>query len=154
MTAKGTFRTDLFHRLGVLAVHMPALRERPEDIDPLLDHFARSQRAELGTSVEFTASARTAARRAAWTGNVRELRNAVHRAALLAQGQPIDAEALLPADGPSRTSSSSVQVPLGRYEHMRRATVREVVARVGSQRRAAALLGIPRSTLGNWLRED
>ena len=151
MVARGTFRADLFHRLSVLSVHMPALRERPEDIDPLLDHFALAQFRVTGTRVQFTHAARDLARGARWAGNVRELRNAVHRASLLTADGCIDADDLLPPG--SSQPASRVTLDLGSFEAMRREMLREVVERLGSQRKAAAVLGIPRSTLGNWLRE-
>ena len=150
MVAEGTFREDLYHRLSVLGVRMPALRERPEDIDDLLDHFARRHAADVGHPISFTESARMMARTAVWTGNVRELRNAVHRAGFLAQGQAITADQLLPPD--RQVGNRTLTIPYGTFENMRRALVEAAVQREGSQRRAAVALELPRSTVGNWLR--
>ncbi len=150
MVARGTFREDLFHRLAVLTVEMPPLRARPCDVGALLDHFAAAFTAEVGTAVQFTDDARALAQTAPWPGNVRELRNAVQRAALLAEGAPITASMLLPsasqgARGPSLT------IPRGTFITMRQALLRAVVDTEGSIRKAAAVLEIPRSTLGSWL---
>lgn len=152
MVARGTFRADLFHRLSVLTVEMPALRDRPVDIDVLLDHFAQTHASDVGHPIHFTQEARVAARGAAWTGNVRELRNAVHRAAFLARGQPITPDGLFPCH--ASADGSTLTIPSGDYTSMRRALLESVVRREGSQRKAAATLKLPRSTLGNWLREN
>lgn len=152
MVDAGTFRADLYHRLSVLPVRMPALRSRREDVDTLLDHFAREHAADVGHPIAFTANARHVAREAAWPGNVRELRNAVHRAAFLSEGDPITAEQLLPR--PTQPVGHSVRVPRGTFEQMRRSLLHAIIEREGSQRRAAEVLDLPRSTLGNWLRES
>jgi len=150
MVARGTFRADLFHRLSVLTVEMPALRDRPTDVDVLLDHFAQAHASDVGHPIHFAPDARQAARGAAWTGNVRELRNAVHRAAFVARGKPISAEDLFPSRG--GIDGSTLTIPSGDFESMRRALLESIVRREGSQRKAAAVLKLPRSTLGNWLR--
>lgn len=152
MVHAGAFRADLYHRLSVLPVRMPALRTRPEDVDALLDHFAREHASDVGHPIAFTADARDIAREAAWPGNVRELRNAVHRAAFLSQGDPITGEQLLPRA--NRAVGHSIRIPRGTFEQMRRALLHEVIQHEGSQRRAAEVLDLPRSTLGNWLRES
>ena len=151
MVEAGSFRADLYHRLSVLPVRMPALRTRPEDVDALLDHFAREHAADVGHPITFTADARVAARQAEWPGNVRELRNAVHRAAFSSEGQPITGLQLLPR--PSRALGHSVRIRRGTFEQMRRALLHAVIEHEGSQRRAAEVLELPRSTLGNWLRD-
>lgn len=151
MVGEGLFRADLYHRLSVLPVRMPALRSRPDDIDALLDHFAREHAADVGREIRFTAAAREAARDAPWPGNVRELRNAVHRAAFLSEGAPIEAAQLLPQ--PMRHSGETLAIPRGTYAQMRRVLLETTIEREGSQRRAAEVLDLPRSTLGNWLRD-
>jgi DNA-binding NtrC family response regulator len=159
MVAAGTLREDLFHRLSVFVLRMPALRERPDDIPPLLDHFLAQAARELGREVSITQAAVEAARSNPWPGNIRALRNAIVRAAALADG-PITASDLLghqaedvsAADEANDTRSGAIYVPRGDYAAMQHNMLRQVVAEVGSIRRAAHLLGIPRSTLGNWLR--
>ncbi len=152
MVGRGTFRQDLFHRLCVFAVEMPALRHRPEDIEPLLHHFAKQAAGEVGHAIEFTPGAREAARTFAWPGNVRQLRNAVLRAAVLSQGHPLDAATLIPSVTTPR--SQDIAVPRGDYRAMRRALLETVVRESGSIRKASTVLGVPRSTLGNWLRQS
>lgn len=158
MVARGDFREDLYHRLEVLSIPMPALSERPSDIPGLVDHFARIAAGELGVSVELEPGAIEAARRFAWPGNVRQLRNAVTRAAVLGDGH-IGAEALLPrpplpSNGSPTSTACDVAVPRGSYRTMQRALLEQAVAEHGSIRRAATALGVPRSTLGAWLRRS
>jgi len=150
MVNEGSFRADLYHRISVLTIQMPALRSRPTDVDPLLDHFARLYTADVGHPIVFTREARAAARNAPWPGNVRELRNAVHRAGFLCGGEPITAQQLFPT--PTRLGGGSITIPRGRFVDMRRSLIEAMVECEGSQRRAAEVLELPRSTLGNWLR--
>ncbi|HEY0136333.1 MAG TPA: sigma-54 dependent transcriptional regulator, partial [Nannocystis sp.] len=81
LVAAGRFRGDLYHRLSALEIDLPALRQRRADIPPLLEHFAAELAIELGRPVVLTPSAVTAATAHDWPGNIRELRNAVLRAA-------------------------------------------------------------------------
>lgn len=91
MIAAGTFREDLYYRLNVIDVNLPALADRVDDVLPLAEHFLDG-RAELGDA------ARDALLGYPWPGNVRELKNAIERAALLCNGAPITPELLnLPA---------------------------------------------------------
>jgi Response regulator containing CheY-like receiver, AAA-type ATPase, and DNA-binding domains len=89
---RGNFREDLYHRIGVIVVHVPALREHATDIPLLVDHFLRTIAGEYGTAPkEIDAEAVAALQRMRWTGNVRELRNAVERLTVLS-GERITAE--------------------------------------------------------------
>ena len=89
---RGNFREDLYHRIGVIVVHVPALREHAADIPLLVDHFLRTIAGEYGTAPkEIDAEAVAALQRMRWTGNVRELRNAVERLTVLS-GARITAE--------------------------------------------------------------
>ena len=86
----GTFRADLYYRLDVIGIHLPPLRQRPEDImglaEGFLAHFAR----ELDRSVRgFTPDAQDHMQRHGWPGNVRELRNVVERAVLMSNGEEV-----------------------------------------------------------------
>ena len=74
------FRADLYYRLNVVHLHLPALRERPEDIPALLAHFAQLTAQRLGRSVSISPKALAMLATHSWPGNVRELRNAVERA--------------------------------------------------------------------------
>jgi DNA-binding NtrC family response regulator len=85
------FRHDLYHRLAVVVLRIPALRERPEDVVPLVEHFAREHGAQ-GTAIElFGEAAVTRWQRHPWPGNVRELRNAVEAALVVGPGAHVDA---------------------------------------------------------------
>ncbi len=82
--AEGRFREDLYYRLNVLALHLPPLRERPEDIDLLARHFLREAAADFGREVlDFSPEALDALRSHAWPGNVRELMSMVRRAVVI-----------------------------------------------------------------------
>lgn len=81
---KGTFREDLYHRLSVILIHVPPLRERVEDIPLLIDHFAKDIAKNLGKStVPFSSDAIKELQKLPWTGNIRELRNVVERLIIL-----------------------------------------------------------------------
>jgi two-component system response regulator PilR (NtrC family) len=87
---RGEFRADLFYRLNVVRLHIPPLRERPEDVPGLLTHFVRQAATRLGHPVSITPAALDALTHHGWPGNVRELRNAVERAAVLGTGGPLE----------------------------------------------------------------
>lgn len=150
MVTEGSFRQDLFHRLSVLPVRMPALRERPEDVDTLIAHFCMQLEGRLGYRVEVNASARRAARRHSWPGNVRELRNRLEAAALLSAGEVIDASFIPPEIG--STPAGELRLPWSRFHTMRKQIVRLAIEREGSLRKASKVLGVPRSTLSNWIK--
>lgn len=148
-------REDLYHRLGVLELNLPPLRERREDIPVLLEHFAGLIGEELKCSVQLCPNAISAAESAPWSGNVRALRNAVTRAAALADGV-ISTDLLL---GSRRQMSSQcadgyIEVARGPFAKMQQELVARVVSEEGSIRRASQVLKVPRSTLGAWLRRD
>jgi DNA-binding NtrC family response regulator len=91
LVAQGLFREDLFYRVRVFPIRIPALRERPEDIDPLIDWYLEHLPQELGKkSVLLGAAARERLRAYDWPGNVRELRNCLERAIILADEGVID----------------------------------------------------------------
>lgn len=152
MVAKGSFREDLLHRLGVVTVELPPLRERLEDIPLLLEHFVAEANRRFGTRAQLAPDCARAAMKRDWPGNVRGLRNAVFRAAALAEG-PIQANDLAGAPLARRGAGAELVVPRGDYASMRRSILRSVVAQEGSIRRAAQVLRIPRTTLGNWLKQ-
>ena len=93
--AAGRFREDLYFRLNVISLHVPPLRERPEDIQALADHFARRFAEVNGLpNRPLSEGARRRLASHVWRGNVRELENTLHRAVLLAQEDLIEAEAI------------------------------------------------------------
>src|SRR5205823_13664759 len=113
---QGQFREDLWFRLNVLPIHIPALRERPEDIAPLVRHFAERCAARLGRPVKFDAGAVPLLAAYAWPGNVRELANIVERLAILATAETVTADdvaRVVPQDGaPAATSEAWSDVAL------------------------------------------
>nr|HEX4316355.1 sigma 54-interacting transcriptional regulator [Kofleriaceae bacterium] len=92
--ASGAFREDLYYRLHVVPVHVPALRDRPDDIPQLARFFAARHAARHGRAVELAPDALDALRARAWPGNVRELENVVERAVVLADEPVVDAALL------------------------------------------------------------
>ncbi len=92
---QGRFREDLYFRLSVLPIRVPSLRERPEDVPPLVEHFVRQFCGENNFKPKtFAPAAMEALRRHAWRGNVRELRNAVERLLIMVEGDEIGPEHL------------------------------------------------------------
>ncbi len=93
--AQGRFREDLFYRINVVPIHVPALRERKEDIEPLVWHFFRMLRTTFGNGPEtISAEALEALRQFNWPGNIRQLRNTVECAFVLCRGKTIQVEDL------------------------------------------------------------
>ncbi|HKB08600.1 MAG TPA: sigma-54 dependent transcriptional regulator [Candidatus Polarisedimenticolia bacterium] len=89
------FREDLYHRIGVLPIHLPPLRERREDIPLLVDQFLRQFNHELGRQIRaFTPQALERLKAHSWPGNVRELENRIKQAMVMAKGDVIDVESL------------------------------------------------------------
>jgi DNA-binding NtrC family response regulator len=152
MVEQWTFRADLYFRLNVVPIVLPALRERPEDIAPLLKFWLAEANQRYGKGVEgFTEDAETVLIRHPWPGNVRELRNLVERLVILARGRRIT-RADLPAEylaTPAPAAAASEAEPQGdSLEHFERQHIRKVLARVdGNKTRAAEILGISRHTL-------
>ncbi len=90
---KGRFREDLYFRLSVLPIRVPPLRERPDDVQPLVEHFVRQFCAENNFRPKtFTPAALDTLRRNAWRGNVRELKNAIERLLIMVEGDEIRPE--------------------------------------------------------------
>ena len=148
--AGGRFREDLYHRLNVIQIDLPPLRERPEDIVPtaerLLAEFA-SQRRRPG--MRFASEALAAMREYAWPGNFPELRNVVERACLVCRGDGrVGPEHLLLnwSSGPPLPRAGDA-VPIARMEELH---IRGVLARAPSIERAAAILEMSPVTL--WRR--
>ncbi|HTU99399.1 MAG TPA: sigma-54 dependent transcriptional regulator [Luteitalea sp.] len=106
----GTFREDLYFRLSVIPVHVPPLRERPDDIPALVRHFAELFTAEGGRTRRFTPEALTMLQQHRWRGNIRELKNTVERILIMARGDVVDAPDLrqfLRVDGPATPTAST-----------------------------------------------
>ncbi|MFY9853157.1 MAG: sigma-54 dependent transcriptional regulator, partial [Terracidiphilus sp.] len=110
LVASGGFRRDLYHRVVVFPLELPPLRQRPEDLPALVEHFARQVSAQNGWKpVPFAEEAIDALKQYAWPGNIRELRNVVERLLLLAVTL-VDAEAVqlaLPASHPTHQAAAT-----------------------------------------------
>jgi DNA-binding NtrC family response regulator len=146
---KGTFRDDLYHRLSVVPLTLPPLRERREDVPALADHFLQRERERKTTAAEgFDEDAAAALKGYAWPGNVRELRSVVERAALYARGPRVTCASLPPhiIERPSTLWEGRDRRPTLR--EVEQSYIRSVLEQVGgSQTRAAAILGISRKAL-------
>jgi PAS domain S-box-containing protein len=148
----GQFRQDLYYRLNVVAIRLPALAQRTDDIPLLLEHFVRRFNGLHGRYVTgFTESARVALMRASYPGNIRELENAVEHAFVLSEGDSLGVEHLpdsfLVASLPGIPDSTDVDrhAPL---EQAEAAAISRALQRHGGSRvRAAVDLGISRNTL-------
>jgi len=152
--ARGEFRSDLYHRLSAVRIHLPPLRERVEDIPALLTHFAGQAAHRLGHPVSVTPSALAALTQYGWPGNVRELRSAVDRAAALAGDGPLDVKDFAPLtrNGNGHAGGNGALAPgldlKSQVEAVeRQAILRALEASGGNRRQAASLLGISLRTL-------
>jgi two-component system NtrC family response regulator len=142
----GRFRYDLYYRLNVVELRVPALRERRDDIPYLTAAFVQEFAARLGKPmVGPTPAAERKLAAAAWDGNVRELRNVIERACILADGEFITERELAgPAPAPSSPANSTTTGSLAILE---REHIVEVMAQVGGNKaRAAKILGLDRRT--------
>jgi DNA-binding NtrC family response regulator len=167
---EGSFREDLFYRLNVVHLRLPALRERPGDILALADHFAKKYAELNGMPLRpIAAEARKLLLGNSWRGNVRELENTVHRAVLLAQGVEIGTEAMLTPEGETLGPASGRDLA-SRAAQTAEAVTRGLVGRtvadverdlildtldhcLGNRTHAAKILGISIRTLRNKLSE-
>ena len=117
LVAQNTFRRDLFHRVYVFPVFLPALRQRPEDFVELVAHFSRQVAAQNGwKEKQFSSESIAALQRYSWPGNVRELRNVVERLVLLSESENVsadDVQLVLPASGSSAHDSSALAAVTG-----------------------------------------
>jgi len=143
----GEFREDLLYRLDVFSVEVPPLRDRPEDIEWLLEaHFQMLLGASKRTLRGLSALAVEAARTHPWPGNVRELRNRMERAVALADGDLIKPSDLFPRGSAARQQPSGALVEI-RDAAERRAIEGALADAAGHPAEAARLLGISRTTL-------
>lgn len=152
----GTFRSELFYRLNVVPIRLPALRERPEDITSLAEYFAKLYGRRNGKNITgIDDRAKRLLPTYAWPGNVRELRNLVERAVALCNGETlcIDASWL---DHQIPQTGKSASIPMMTLEDHHRDAIKSALekckGRVSGPHGAAAQLGIPRSTLESKIR--
>lgn len=171
MVERGTFREDLWYRIGVFPLRLPSLRERPEDIPQLAAHFAAKAATRLG-GAPLVPTAEDIALLLAypWPGNVRELGAVIERAAILGHARRLEVAAALGAGAPARfestsragPSSASVSAPVptarsDRLDDVVRAHLERVLVRTGGRiegsRGAASVLGVNPHTLRARMRK-
>jgi PAS domain S-box-containing protein len=147
----GRFRQDLFHRLGQFQLRVPPLRERPEDIVALAEHFLRLK----APSKNFSPQAISALLSHPWPGNIRELRNLVARMAMESAGSEIDFSRLSVAlTGEPTALRQTASMPVSNLDSMEEQMIIKALERTGGQRTLAAeQLGISRRTLSRKLKE-
>ena len=161
---RGSFREDLYFRLNVVSLRIPALRERPGDIAPLAEHFARRYAEVNGLPLRLLSTeAMRLLTTHAWRGNVRELENTIHRAVLLAGGDVIDADAIELAPGRPVSAGEREATPAGegiaglvgrRMNDVERDLILETLSHtLGNRTHAATILGISIRALRNKLRD-
>ena len=152
------FREDLYYRLNVFPIHLPPLRERPDDIPVLLDHFIRRFSAEFRRNVrEMSREALDVLMRYHWPGNVRELRNVVERICIMYNCEVLEPRHLpreILGDSSGSSLQPDIEIPPGgiQLEEVVGNFERELVQRAvtiagGNVAKTARLLGVPRGTL-------
>lgn len=145
MVREGRFRDDLLHRLRVVTMRMPSLREHPEDLPALIEHYRRA----LAPSLEIAPDALQALASHSWPGNVRALRNSIERLGIVCRGRTVR-----PGDlGLTRGEDSPAPADPVNLEELERQAIQKALERTGGNRaQAARLLGIGLTTLKNKLR--
>ena len=157
---QGAFRDDLYYRLNVFPIHLPALRDRAEDIPALANHFLQTLGAGMGKKLDgFTAAALKAMTDYAWPGNIRELQNCIERGLILAKERLVDVQDLpryLFVSQPQGTDGP--RFPLDLDEELARIERETIVAALnrcdGVQVSAAQILGISSVTLWRRLKYE
>jgi transcriptional regulator with PAS, ATPase and Fis domain len=148
---KGHFREDLFYRLNVMSVPLPPLRERKGDIAPLINHYIDTFNAEFRKKIRGVAPAAMAALEAyPWRGNVRELRNALERAMLLADGNELNEShfPMLAANDAELSTAMGLPSEGINLEALEQSLVVQALERSGwNQTKAATLLGLNRDQI-------
>jgi len=160
--AEGRFRRDLYFRLRVLEIIVPALRKRPDDIPELAHYFLQRFNTETGRKLRgYSTQAMELMRKYRWPGNIRELKNVVERAVVLSRGDQIEAEDLtLTQLATSGDTNEVPSIPVSAQpfrpmtiDEMERAHIQATLGATGwNKSQAANLLGIERSTLDRKIR--
>jgi DNA-binding NtrC family response regulator len=149
--AARTFRADLYYRLNVFPIHMPALRDRMDDIPSLVEHLIARSAAKIGKNVR-RVDDDSLARLVTydWPGNIRELQNVLERAVILCEGETARIEEEWLDSGEAVPSSESIGLSsslMGRERELIEAALERSMGRVAGPNGAAGLLGVPRTTL-------
>ena len=149
LVREGRFREDLYYRINVVTIVLPPLRERREDLPPLIEHFLRAFAGKNGKTVRgLTREAREALLRYDYPGNIRELENLMERAVVLTRDDVIGVEDLpLTLETPAPGSGEGAGL-IAAVEGLERRMIREALGKAdGTQTRAAELLGISERVL-------
>jgi DNA-binding NtrC family response regulator len=148
---QGTFREDLYYRLNVVPISIPPLRDHPEDIPYLVDHFVERFARESGkTFTGITPAAMRVLEEFHWPGNIRELENIIERAVALSNGPVLDAADIhLDVSRTRAASAAGAFPPEGlTLEQFEDEIIREALRRAnGNKSQAARLLGLSRNAL-------
>ncbi len=151
MAAKREFRSDLYYRLNVFPIRIPPLRDRREDIPPLVRYFVQRFAKQLRRPIESVSrESMELLCRWPWPGNVRELQNVIERAVILSPGRTL----VVPRaefDGASRTTSTAVTLEEVEREHILR-TLDDTGWVIGGPQGAATRLGLKRTSLASTMR--
>ena len=154
MVAEGKFQEDLFYRLNVIPISIPPLRERRDDIPPLVDHFVAKHAQRTGRRIDRIDDGVLASlQQYDWPGNVRELENTIERAVVLSAGPTITARAVsvLGAAAPQTTGLPSLKLRQN-TEWVERETIRRALESAGGvKKEAAELMGISQRALSYYL---
>jgi DNA-binding NtrC family response regulator len=163
---RARFREDLYYRIAVIEIHMPALRERTEDIPFLVEHFLRVNSYGGRERLQVTPEAMVCFTRYPWPGNIRELRNVIERLSVLADSQVLTVDGLPPAiakaahergdpgglDRPADSAAGDGAADLTLDEIERHHILRTLDRHRWNKKRVASILGIDTKTLYNKLR--
>jgi DNA-binding NtrC family response regulator len=146
---RSAFRADLYYRLNIVKLRVPPLRERPDDVPVLVDHFvALYARKYRRPAPAITEAAMERLCEARWPGNVRELRHAVERAVILTGSDVLDADAFPPAAAPVAAASPAPGDEVLNLEEVERAAVEKALRKHRwNVSHAARELGITRTSL-------
>jgi len=146
---RGTFRDDLFHRLNVVAIHVPSLRERKEDVESLALAFLERYCRRHNRALQLASGCVDVLRAYDWQGNVRELRNAIERIVVLATSNPVEPRELSALLDSTTTIGAQANGTLrSAYDRAEREAVEHALAASGGvMNQAARLLGVERTTL-------
>ena len=154
MVAEGKFQEDLFYRLNVIPIELPALRERRDDIPALVDHFVRKHAQRTGRRIDrVDEGAMTVLQQYDWPGNVRELENTIERAVVLCDGNVISGRtvSIMSAATPQTTGLPSLKLRQN-IEWVERETIRRALeSSRGVKKDAAELMGISQRALSYYL---
>ncbi|OLU26116.1 sigma-54-dependent Fis family transcriptional regulator [Pseudomonas sp. PA27(2017)] len=148
MVAEGRFRADLYYRLNVVPIHIPALRERSEEIQPLLDFYLAEFNARYGRELTWGLEALDALTDYAWPGNIRELINLVERLVVTCGGEAVELFDLPEEMRLSAVDAGNESLPLRKQvEQLERRLIRKALVQHKTTREAAKALGLSQATL-------